>query len=498
MASPDNVGCQTPLTSSSAGFLLEHQAERYQRMFALYRHFGLQSNIIVAASYSHRDLSIGHVVRQYPQLGMIHFDRLSEEKKHQNEHLEFVDLSIEDEEARGLGSVIERYRGMWFEEASTDSKPPWKLIVINARHVLFVFDHYITDGRGAVAFHESLLDALNSIDEQPDSISSIVPVSIDQPLEDDPTERCTTRFSLLWTIYNAVRFHVLRFLYGGADLFFHDATYPKREFVYSKPSRDLHSPVTRLESLRLDATTMQKCLQACRKNNTSFTSLLHTLTKVGLAVDIYPNARFSWSQTAIDMRRELQTCRSSLEQSRAMTNASSAMWSFDRLGPFRQAGTVSELAAKGSDYPVDAGLVWTLAARHKADLAYDLSSGKTSAQGFQALKLIGEHQEDFASKLLPGLSLVSRNAFSVSNLGVFCPRPEGPSASPDARWKVCGMEFSGGAILGGVGPELVINAAGVLDGACVIHAAYQQGVLREDVVKTLMVGIEGRLKAMIE
>lgn len=489
-------------------------------MFALYRHFGLQSNIIVAASYSNEDASVQlsqpqvyealkHVVREYPQLGMIHFDQLSEEKKHRrvsayrsvidlDEHVDFVCAAIEDEDARGLGSVMERYRGMWFEEASTESKPPWKLIVINARHALFVFDHYITDGRGAVAFHESFLDALNSTNDQPDNLSSIAPVSIEQPLEGDPTERCTTRFSLLWTIYNALRFHILRFIYSGTDLFFHDATYPERDFVYSRPSRKSCAPATKLESFRLDATTMHKCLQACRKNNTTFTSLLHTLTKVGLSAEIYPNAKFSWSQTAIDMRRELQSCRSSLEQSRSMTNASSALWSFHRLGPFRAAGGDSRSSLTISHHPLNADLVWQLAARHKADVAYDLASGKTCAQGFQALRLMGEHQENVASKLIPGLSLVSRNAFSVSNIGSFRPRPEGPSASPDARWNVSGMEFSGGAILGGVGPELVINAAGVLNGPCVIHAAYQQGVLKEDTVRALMLGIEARMKALIE
>lgn len=55
-------------------------------------------------------------------------------------------------------ALIEQYHNVWFDDPE---KPPWLLVVVNGKHAVFVFDHIVTDGRGATHVHGSLLEALN-------------------------------------------------------------------------------------------------------------------------------------------------------------------------------------------------------------------------------------------------------------------------------------------------------------------------------------------------
>ncbi|KAJ5674114.1 hypothetical protein N7462_009553 [Penicillium macrosclerotiorum] len=143
--------------------------DRYQREFSLLNRFGLQANVIIAASYANsesQDLvlskaliypALRQVVRQYPELGLINYCRSSERKRSQHRlysavlqninldaHVQFINIPREEEDA-GLGTTIERYHGLWFDPSKT---PPWRLVVVNGRHALLVFDHFITDARG--------------------------------------------------------------------------------------------------------------------------------------------------------------------------------------------------------------------------------------------------------------------------------------------------------------------------------------------------------------
>lgn len=101
---------------------------------------------------------------------MASFCRPSESKKGQHrrwlgflgeinldEHVRFLDIPAAP--ADGLDdSLIEQYHDVWFEDAG---KPPWLFAVVNGKHMMFVFDHIITDGRGATQVHGSLLEALD-------------------------------------------------------------------------------------------------------------------------------------------------------------------------------------------------------------------------------------------------------------------------------------------------------------------------------------------------
>ncbi|KAJ5266560.1 Alcohol acetyltransferase [Penicillium angulare] len=385
---------------------------------------------------------------------MIYFYRQSEKKKSQHrsfsgvlpqinldKHVEFIEIPAEDERA-GLTATIQRYHSLWFDPSE---KPLWKLVIVNGRHALFVFDHFVTDGRGSTYILESLLEALNSPNEK-DGDSPIVDITteIKGYPERDPVKCSGKGPSVLFAIMSYVTFWCLQLFYRGTDIFFHDAVYQERELVFSDPKKEDNLTVTNLHTLRLDADTMHRCLKACREHQTSFTSFLHTLIKVTLAADFYPKAKFSHSETVID-----------------------------------------------SEIPVDADTIWKIARKHKAHISNDLQHKKSWMKAWQAIDLIGEDEEDYVSQFAPGLKLVQKYAFNVSNLGAF------ENQAGSGPWNISNMEFSAGAIKAGYGVNLSFNVSGVRDGVTVVHVNSEEGSLPSDFVASLVSRIEKRMLAVI-
>lgn len=431
------------------------------------------------------------VIQQYPELAMIYFDGQSEKKKNNHrcmsgflrsinldDHVKFLDIP-EEEVKVGLTALFERYHRIWFDQSK---RPPWQFIVINGRQTLLVFDHYITDGRGATFILNSLLEALN-LPTQDENDSSIVQLTskVEGFPEVDPVELLGKSF-VFWAILNYLRFWCICFFYRGTDLFFHDATYEERKFVFDDPRKENNAVITKLHTLRLNAETMSKCLRACREHQTSFTSLLHTLIKVSLATDFYPEAKFSHSETVIDVRPYLPT----QDRERIMSTAASMISSFDWLSKFRQAG--ESLDEKGESI-----MLWDLSQKHKAHVMNDLKHEKSWMKAWLSINMVGEDEEDYISTLLPGYKLVQNNTFSVSNLGAFA----SANASSGGPWAISSMEFSASAIKAGIGSNLTFNVAGVQNAATVIHVSHEEGSLPTGFVDALLEQIEKRMIAMI-
>ncbi|KAJ5094712.1 Alcohol acetyltransferase [Penicillium angulare] len=500
------VETKNTLSAEEQSKLLHIQpTDRYQREFGLLTRFGLQSNVIRVAPYNNIDQkttlskavlypALRRVVLEYPELGMIYFYRQSEKKKSQHrsfsgvlpqidldKHVEFIQISAE-EESVGLTATIERYHSLWFDPSA---KPLWKLVIVNGRHALLVFDHFVTDGRGSTFILKSLLDALNSPNKEDDD-SSIVDITTDIKgfPEKDPVKCSGTGPSVLFAIMSYVTFWCLQLFYRGTDIFFHDAVYQERELVFSDPKKEDNLTVTKLHTLRLEAETMQRCLKACREHQTSFTSFLHTLIKVTLAADFYPKAKFSHSETVVDVRPFLLD----QEREKSMSTAVSMISSYDWLSGFRQAGQSSN---SKSEIPVDADLLWDLAQKHKAHIANDIKYKKSWMKAWQAIDLIGEDEEDYVSQFAPGLKLVQKYAFNVSNLGAF------ENKAGNGPWTISNMEFSAGAIKAGYGVNLSFNVSGVRDGATVIHVNSEEGSLSDDFVPSLISRIKKRMLAVI-
>ncbi|KAJ5390196.1 uncharacterized protein N7496_001264 [Penicillium cataractarum] len=494
--------------------------DRYQGEYSLFNHFGIQANIIIAATYTNtkdgnivlsKDLlyaALKQTAVKYPELGITYYYRDSKKKSGQHrcwsafrqlinldEHVKFIDIPAE-EEATGLTATLERYHDLYFDPAE---RPPWQLVVVNGKHMLFVYDHYLTDGRGGTYILESILEALNSPEQDlnnspKQSIFTLPFVKLTTDIkgfpEIDPIKRAPAPLSLFTAILNYLRFVILSLLYRKKDLFFHDVIHNDRPLDFHNPQREDNLVKTRLHTLRLDASTMQKCIQACRSHQTSFTSLLHTLIKVTLAADFYPNAKFNHSMTVVDIRQFLKPH----DREQTVENAASMVSSFDWLSKFRQAG---EQTASKENTKFNADLLWELARKHRAHILNDMNHKKSCLSAWQAVDLIGEDGEDYITGFIPGLKLVQRNSFSVSNLGAFRPNQSVGEDGSSEDWTITNMEFSAGALQTGFATNLVFNVAGVQDGPTTIHVCHEEGALKDDFVDSVLELVKMRMDAII-
>lgn len=485
---------------------------RYQREYSLLNHFGMQANVIIAATYTNtkaesivlsKELvyaALQQIGPQYPELGTTTFCRPSKTKTGQHrrwsaflrqinldDHVKFINIPAE-EEAKGLTTTIERYHNLWFEPSK---KPAWQLVVVNGRHMLFVYDHYITDGRGGTYILESILDALN-YPKQELGNSSILgfTTEIKGFPEEDPIKRAPAPLSLFQAILNYLRFWAIVLLYRQKHLFFHDVVPKDLKLDFNNPQKKANLVKTRLHSLRLDASTMKKCVQACRSHQTTFTSLLHTLIKATLAADFYPQAKFSHSTTVVDIRTYLKP----QDREKTMETAASIVSSWDWLPKFRKAG---EQTASKDSTNFEANLVWELARKHRAHVLNDMNHKKTCFTAWQSVDLLGEDDEDYITGFIPGLKLCQRNSFSLSNLGAFRPNQSVGQDGRNADWTITNLEFSAGAYKTGYAANLVFNVAGVQDGLTTVHVCYEEGALSDDFVDSVLDRIKMRMDAII-
>ncbi|KAJ5891838.1 uncharacterized protein N7473_008066 [Penicillium subrubescens] len=472
----------------------------------------MQANVIIAATYANtkaestvlsKELiyaALQQVGPQYPELGTTTFCRPSETKSGQHrrwsaflqqinldDHVKFINIPAE-EEAQGLTATLERYHNLWFEPSI---KPAWQLVVANGRHLLFVYDHYITDGRGGTYILESILDALNSPKQELVN-SSILEFTTDIKgfPEVDPIKRAPAPLSLFQAILNYLRFWAILLLYRKKHLFFHDVVIKDLKLDYNNPQKEANLVKTRLHSLRLDASTIQKCAQACRAHQTTFTSLLHTLIKVTLAADFYPQAKFNHSTTVVDIRSYLKPH----DREKTMETAASIVSSWDWLPQFRQAG---EQTASKDNTAFEANLLWELARKHRAHVLNDMNHRKTCFTAWQSVDLLGQDEEDYITGFIPGLKLCQRNAFSLSNLGAFRPNQSVGQDGRNADWTITNLEFSAGAYKTGYAANLVFNVAGVQDGPTTVHVCYEEGALSDDFVDSVLERIKMRMDAII-
>ncbi|KAJ5622946.1 hypothetical protein N7490_011551 [Penicillium lividum] len=502
------------LDHGQSRFTHEQPADRFQIQTYLFSHLGLQSNVIVAASYTSaqgtgvlsRDIlypAIPQVVQLYPELSTVTFSRPSTTKKNRNRrwsgflrqidldnHVKFVHIS-EKEEKAGLGATIQRYHNIWFEDVS--EKPPWQFIVVNGKHVLFVFDHYLTDGRGATYILGGLLKALNQPSKTVVDDSPIVKVAPKLPgfPEEDPLTRAGAKASILAALWLFLINCLIQFACRLTDSFFHDAKYqPKNKLDVVNPHRETRLTKTKVDTLRLDAETVERCVKACRKHQTSFTSLLHTLIKVTIATDFYPKAKFSHSHLAIDIRPYL------LPAPRVtMKTAVSLFTKFDWLGKFRKAGK-GDRDSSDKISTVNAGIVWDLAREHKILLMKDLNHTKIWRKAWKSMELVQEDDEDYFAQAIDGYSTSQRNSFGISNLGVFDPSQFDQTGS-DAKWKISNMEFSASIMKAGYGTNMTFNVIGVAGGDTVIHVGSEEGSLKDDFVASVLERVQIRLEAII-
>ncbi|KAH8794214.1 hypothetical protein F5882DRAFT_50199 [Hyaloscypha sp. PMI_1271] len=128
---------------------------------------------------------------------------------------------------------------------------------------------------------------------------------------------------------------------------------------------------------------------------------------------------------------------------------------------------------------------------YKKDLNRATYESGRVMQDFLICKSLEGDLEDFS---FVGQGPYQNNSFLISNLGVFEPREE----MVDGGWSIKDVGFSSGvirAVLSDFGP--VFDVASVKGGDCVISARYEEGLLKDAMVKDLSNSVLTRLKLLI-
>jgi hypothetical protein len=479
----------------------------------LFHDLGIQSNVLVCAEYNKdsRRLTplsvidaLAKVINDHPALSIIGVSQPSE-KKERNHRLwearlpmlriqdcvKFLNISDDVD----LSQVFEQAHNHWFD-TKDKSKPWWKLLVVNGRHAIFIYHHSIGDGLSGYAFHRSFLAALNSNEASLELESRVTeednfiiqkPAKMPTP---SPFDQIDEKLSWLYVIYGFFFWTILRFLVNQKYFLFSDAVFSKEYPTLVKPFPTDERTRTKVEIFRIDGVTMARCLAECRKHNTSFTALLHTLIQVTLAADMYPEAKFGFSRLAVNLRPLLR-----VDPGRdVFTNAASAYYRIQPLRKYRACAKNPLSAQESESNPslfVDTPTIWKLAKAYKQDLSYSMYKSGTVMQDFLVCKVLDSDMEDVS---FYGHGLYQNNSFLISNLGVFEPREN----MVDGGWSIKEVAFSAAAIratLGDLG--IVFDVASAKGGDCLISATYEEGVLKDEMVKEVLRAVLARLKLMI-
>jgi Alcohol acetyltransferase len=485
----------------------------------LFNELGLFSNIIVLASYHQSNnqpltkallfQALRTVISEHPSLSSILVSQPSPQQEISHiawkAKLKAIDLKkcvsfIEgyDDSEASLRNLVEKAHNTWFDTADK-SLPLWNVTVVNRTHLLFAFHHSVADGVGGIAFHRALRAALNSSYKNGlVSSSSMVPSPDTDLPEDNITifEAQNRKASILRIIIGCLWLLVLRFLLPKKFWFFNNAIYSMKIPPFTSPNKAEDRSSTKLQTLQLEHSVLAKSIAACKKNKTSFTSLLATLIDVTLATDtyVYPQSRFRILATQVD-------CRRYAEQEDNVRNLASTITHGSFVGKYRKAGVTPITRRAGDLAPtvskMDCPKFWNLAREYNNWLKDGLSeaNGKTPipVQDFMAMSSFQKEEEAFAAKILPSIGLTTERAYSLSNLGVF----DDGEAGDEGPWRIGNLEFSVGSTKPCVGYMLYFGVVSS-NGVCVINVTYNKGVLEGRIVTMLLKRMELRLAYLLE
>lgn len=487
------------------------------RMHYLLHRFGLQSNIICSARY-HKDdgsnkitrpavyAALNSILALYPELAIVGvLEKSPKPGKHRLRRalLHRINLSactefIDTPEDEITPKLLEKLHGEWLWTADKPDKPWWKVVVVNHQHVVFVFHHFVCDGRFGYAFHHAFATALDGIHE-PSTTPSVVEIDVAQaPVATMYEELYDYQGSIWRAICTMLYICFIRLVYGRR-LFFPDV--PKVAFV-QRPIDAVAAPaqrvVTRVATCRIHANEVKAILAACRVHNTTFTPLMVVLINLVLATEHYPASKRGLSFCAVDLRPILLAPpRTHRKAARDIMNGSTSIMQVHQLDSIRRAGSpaaASASAATSTSLPsrnlVDADAIWEPVQEYGTRLR-EFREGPLPAAVKTALecKIIGEDVEDMLQRGMPALGLLMTNGFLVSNLGPFS------SAPGWGCWRVTDIQFSSAATHRSSGVSgIVFSVAGVKDGDTIINASYEDGALTQESVEALLRSVVAKME----
>lgn len=482
------------------------QLDPVDNILKLESKLGLFSNVAIAASYRHESnkpltsniifRALRLVIDRHPSLRVLGISRPSSKKAGHHEgwkgRLKSIDLKTcttfidnYDDSELGMRALFQRAHNEWFDVEDM-TRPLWRLIIVNHVHVIFVWQHLVCDGKGGIAFHKSLLGALNEIAKEGDvekfTTSTVVTTST-KPLPTNAADlfkengRKPNILASLLQVFGIIFF---RLWHGRRSFFFDDATYSKAIPVLGQVKKEDRC-VTSIQGFRLSPAIVENCLIACKKNQTTFTSMLATIFDMTLAIDVYPLSKVRMLNRQIDLRRYLP-------QTDNMTNLSTTISRMSKVYKYRKAGR--EIAPDSSQF-------WDLAREDVRWLQnYISDKRKTPIPIRDSMFPTPETEEGYATNLIPHLYITTEGSYTISNLGAV--DSKFGTAEEYQPWEMSAIEFSCCATKSCIGSIFYFAVVSLKGEECAVNVSYEKGVLKDEKVREIMEKIEQRLTAMFE
>ncbi|CAO1597093.1 hypothetical protein XANCAGTX0491_000920 [Xanthoria calcicola] len=376
--------------------------------------------------------------------------------------LQFEDL----ERGRNLAEKLEELHDQpW----PVGPKPLWKLVVIrglptnsdtkvdSALHIAFVFHHVIGDGLSGIAFHQSLLHELESMDQknqEPQRMLDIIRTPTFTNLIEPIEKLIALPLSWMFLTKQVVKEYAPQWLIGAPSTIW--AGLPHKT-LHELP---FHSRV-RLVSIR--AEDLQFLVEASRGHDVSLTSLL-TASIASVLANGLPSASGFQGLTPYTLRRVTGT---SMAEMVNQSTGFETPYAADTLDRIRKASDVTERLDS----------LWATAKYTHTQMRRELDKcPKDNLVGL--LPYVINHVDYYKKKFGKGREAT----WELSNLGVFKASP----GSSSKTWNLHSMIFTQGAQP--LGSAFTVDCVSVQGKSLTLAITWQDRVVEEDLVDAVAQG----------
>ncbi|KAL2435032.1 putative alcohol acetyltransferase crmB [Exophiala dermatitidis] len=342
--------------------------------------------------------------------------------------------------------------------------PFWRLCILTTSTqphqftAAFVFHHAIGDGTSGLAFHRTFHEALSqaasadpNLDKQ--ETNSVIP-SPSIPLLPNIEALHPMPVSLLYVL----------------SILFREKIWSARRDPGLWTGSKIHTPLkTRVRHLAFSASNTRGFIDACRAHDTTVTAALQTLIAGVLFSHLPSNFTTLKCNGAISVRRWLPD-----------------MIDDDSMGVYVQ--NLAEDYSRNKFHTET--LPWDEARRSRRTIEQVLSlKGKNAAPNM--LRYVNNYQQElFLSKVGKDRD----SSYEVSNLGVYKGKLENDKGSPATTVQIGRMLFTQSANV--TGSAFEVSAVSGADGCLVLGFSWQESVVDDALMDTVMKTVEEALLAL--
>jgi hypothetical protein len=506
-----------------------------ERIFYLYHRLGIQSNVIVTATYDnpHELLdeslvlnALRRVVEAHTMMRMVGVVQPSPKNKDRHTlqiaMLHEIDLRncvefVDDPKGVGITpALLERAHNEWEHTSDIPHRPLFKLFVVGNQDVMLVYHHMMADGISGYVFHREFLAALNTTSPPPDCNSyrshivrsdpHLAHVPKDWSLMPNENASRDKRWhpSLLQIILNQSSFFLAQIFCSSGFIF--SKLSSSRPYLKSVTgvADTANRTVTAVVSGRITAPQISTILDACRKQGTTFTPLLMTMLMLVMSTDYNSNARIGSTRFALDMRPHLPLAAEELgggTRHGTIFNCTSGMARASRIRKYRSVAkdlNKLDIRTEKGAYDIDEERLWELTRKYKQWMT---AQTEPAVRAVRASINMNSDLEHVLHRIMPFAGTVLSSTTLVSNLGMF--RPEAaitPSStsSGGSGWSISEVQFSAAAtngLQGSQGP--IFNVSGLKGGDTIINAVFEESIISRDEVQEILDTTIAKLVALV-